>query len=88
MDQFKPKVTKVRVTRKGEEKNIDSDKLIQGDVVYLKKSKVNDDLMVPADLVLLEGRALADESLLTGESVPITKQSINNESENRSLTMI
>lgn len=34
--------------------------------------------MVPADLVLLEGRALADESLLTGESVPITKQSIHN----------
>mmetsp|Transcript_23698 Transcript_23698/g.19884 ORF Transcript_23698/g.19884 Transcript_23698/m.19884 type:complete len:190 (+) Transcript_23698:809-1378(+) len=34
--------------------------------------------MVPADLILLEGRALADESLLTGESVPITKQSIHN----------
>jgi len=55
---------------------IKSDKLIQGDIVYLVKG--TDDLNVPADLVLLEGRALADESLLTGESVPITKQSVNN----------
>lgn len=78
LDQFKPKVSKIRVQRKGEEKDIDSDKLIQGDIVFLKKGKINDDLMVPADLVLLEGRALADESLLTGESVPITKQSVNN----------
>lgn len=50
---------------------IDSSDLVPGDVI-----EVTPDEKVPCDLVLLEGQCLIDESLLTGESVPMLKNQI------------
>ena len=47
---------------------IDSTELVPGDVIEIEANS-----KVPCDLVVLEGQALIDESLLTGESVPMLK---------------
>jgi Ca2+-transporting ATPase len=62
---------KVIVIRDGKEKEIDAVFLVPGDIVLLSEGDV-----VPADLRLLEEAGLlVDESLLTGESVPVEKYS-------------
>ncbi|KAF5380526.1 hypothetical protein D9615_004513 [Tricholomella constricta] len=48
----------------------DSSKLVPGDVVNLSNSDFS---LLPADLFLLSGDAIVNESMLTGESVPISK---------------
>jgi cation-transporting ATPase 13A3/4/5 len=50
---------------------IGSTDLVPGDII-----DVNPDEKVPCDLVLLEGQCLIDESLLTGESVPMLKNAL------------
>ena len=45
--------------------------IVVGDRVLLKQ-----DTTVPCDLVLIEGRVVVDESMLTGESVPVSKSPI------------
>lgn len=47
---------------------VDSESLVPGDIV-----EVTPDEKVCSDLVLLDGQTLIDESLLTGESVPMLK---------------
>ncbi len=60
---------RARVRRDGREKEIDSDELVPGDLVLLQSGD-----RVPADLRLVRAQELgADESLLTGESVPVRK---------------
>jgi magnesium-transporting ATPase (P-type) len=60
---------KARVVRAGREWSIDSRDLVAGDVVLLESGA-----RVPADLRLFSTTALrVDESLLTGESLPVTK---------------
>jgi len=76
LDQFKPKVSKVTVVRHNKQVEVNSDELIQGDVVLLKKDNSAAEVVVPADLVIIEGKAIVDESLLTGESIPISKDNI------------
>jgi len=62
---------KATVVRNGERRRIDSRDLVPGDIVLLDSGA-----MVPADLRLLSDRELQmDESLLTGESVPVEKDS-------------
>jgi len=62
-------VTKVRVMRDGEEREIDSHYLVPGDVIYVEEG-----LKVPADAKLLEVRNLEiNEAALTGESLPVVK---------------
>ncbi len=62
--------THATVVRDGERVRIDSTELVPGDVVVLEAGD-----KVPADLRLLRVRDLAvDESALTGESVPVAKQ--------------
>lgn len=73
--------TKVKVFRKKLPKaarefkefieEIDSSELVPGDII-----EVTPDEKVPCDLVLLEGQCLIDESLLTGESVPMLKNQL------------
>jgi cation-transporting P-type ATPase I len=59
----------VLVVRGGEEELVDPDELVPGDVVRLKAGE-----MVPADCRILVAAALeADESSLTGESLPVPK---------------
>lgn len=50
---------------------IDSTDLVPGDII-----EVTPDEVVPCDLILLEGQCLIDESLLTGESVPMLKNQL------------
>ena len=50
---------------------VDSETLVPGDVI-----EVPQDEKVPCDLVLLQGQCLVDESLLTGESVPVLKSAL------------
>ncbi|MDI6854107.1 MAG: HAD-IC family P-type ATPase [Deltaproteobacteria bacterium] len=62
-------VPKARVIRDGREKEINSEELVPGDVVLLESGG-----KVPADLRLIKTVELrVDESLLTGESLPVDK---------------
>ncbi|MGD2037070.1 MAG: cation-transporting P-type ATPase, partial [Desulfobacterales bacterium] len=59
-----------RVRRRGEKSRVPSEKLVPGDIVEVEGGD-----MVPADIRLIEASRLkADESALTGESVPVEKQ--------------
>ncbi len=60
----------VKVLRNGEWIMDDSAALVPGDVVDVAEPSLN---AFPADLVLLSGDAIVNESMLTGESVPVSK---------------
>ncbi len=55
-----------RALRNGQWQNIGSERLVPGDVVYLR---IGD--LVPADILLVDGNLLVDQSTLTGESMPV-----------------
>lgn len=56
------------VLRDGTEREIDAQEIVSGDTVVLCPGE-----RVPADGVIIEGGCLVDESLLTGESEPVSK---------------
>ncbi|RFU70957.1 cadmium-translocating P-type ATPase [Peribacillus saganii] len=56
------------VYRDGQELNIPLEEVVTGDVVYIKPGE-----KVPVDGEIIEGRSAMDESMLTGESVPVDK---------------
>lgn len=56
------------VLRGGTEREIDAQEIVSGDTVVLRPGE-----RVPADGVISEGDCLVDESLLTGESEPVSK---------------
>jgi magnesium-transporting ATPase (P-type) len=61
--------SRARVIRDGEDFEIDAEELVPGDVVLIESG-----MKIPADLRLLSSPGLeADESLLTGESLPVAK---------------
>lgn len=51
----------------------DSTALIPGDIVNLSESQSN---FFPADMFLLSGDTIVNESMLTGESVPVSKMPV------------
>ena len=55
--------------RNGEQEVVPVSQLMPGDTVLIKPGEI-----VPADGFVLEGRSSTNESLLTGESLPCTKQ--------------
>lgn len=64
-----------RVLRDGKQASIPAEQIVPGDVIILETGD-----RVPADATLLESMSLqADESLLTGESVPAEKSAIPTE---------
>lgn len=62
--------TPVRVLREGSWKILDSSQLVAGDIYDVAEPGL---LLFPADSVLLSGDAIVNESMLTGESVPVSK---------------
>ncbi len=58
-----------RVRRDGEWQTVGAEQLVPGDLIAVERGDV-----IPADGRMLEGTADADESALTGESLPVEKQ--------------
>jgi len=50
---------------------VDSTELVPGDIIEVPEGK-----SLPCDLILLTGGAIVNESMLTGESVPVLKASL------------
>ncbi len=57
-----------RVVRGGEESDIPVEQVVVGDLVVVRPGE-----KVPVDGVLIEGSSAVDESMLTGESIPVEK---------------
>lgn len=55
---------------------LDSSQLVPGDVLNLSSSQMS---LIPADMFLLSGDAIVNESMLTGESVPVSKIPVKDE---------
>ncbi|OJT09471.1 hypothetical protein TRAPUB_14051 [Trametes pubescens] len=66
----------VRVYRDGSWSECDSSSLVTGDIVDLLEPPL---ATLPADMFLLSGDAIVNESMLTGESVPVSKVPIKSE---------
>eukprot|EP00127_Corallochytrium_limacisporum_P000658 Clim_evm57s22 gene=Clim_evmTU57s22 len=65
--------TAVGVVRDGEYFEIpDSSDLVPGDLIYLPAQG----MVMPCDAVLLSGKCIVNEAMLTGESVPVAKESL------------
>jgi len=56
------------VARDGEEKEIPIDEVQVGDIIIVKPGE-----RIPVDGAVIEGRSFIDESMITGESVPVEK---------------
>ncbi|WP_256815314.1 heavy metal translocating P-type ATPase [Cytobacillus sp. Bac17] len=56
------------VLREGEEIEISLEEVIAGEIIYVKPGE-----KVPVDGEIIEGQSALDESMLTGESVPVDK---------------
>jgi P-type Cu+ transporter len=56
------------VERNGEEKEIPLEEVVVGDILYIKPGE-----KIPVDGIIIEGNSAIDESMLTGESVPVDK---------------
>jgi len=57
-----------RVLRDGEEIDLPIERVVSGDVIIVRPGE-----KIPVDGVVLEGRSAVDESMITGESIPVEK---------------
>ena len=57
-----------RVVRSGIETDVPVDEVVVGDIILVRPGET-----IPVDGVVIEGRSAADESMLTGESLPVEK---------------
>jgi P-type Cu+ transporter len=58
-----------RVVRSGEELDVPIERVVLGDIVVVRPGE-----KVPVDGEIIEGSSAVDESMLTGESIPVEKQ--------------
>ncbi|MGI8787723.1 MAG: copper-translocating P-type ATPase, partial [Pyrinomonadaceae bacterium] len=58
-----------RVVRDGKEIEIETEEVVPGDIVMVRPGE-----KIPVDGVLTEGSSAIDESMLTGESIPVEKR--------------
>ncbi|WP_278244300.1 copper-translocating P-type ATPase [Caldisalinibacter kiritimatiensis] len=58
-----------RVIRNGEEQDIPVEEVVEGDVVIVRPGE-----KIPVDGKIIEGNSSVDESMLTGESIPVDKR--------------
>ncbi|XP_072334440.1 polyamine-transporting ATPase 13A2 isoform X3 [Scyliorhinus torazame] len=71
----------VRIHREsGEEEMVNSQDLVPGDCIMIPE----DGMQVPCDAALLTGECMVNESMLTGESMPVMKTSIPDQDVNYS----
>ncbi|GJQ13139.1 hypothetical protein GpartN1_g4930.t1 [Galdieria partita] len=59
---------------------IASTKIVPGDIISVTRTS-EPDVVVPCDALVLNGSIVADESLLTGESIPVVKDALSLVSE-------
>ena len=57
-----------RVIRNGEEKDIPIDQVVVGDILIVRPGE-----KIPVDGIIIEGHSNVDESMVTGESMPVSK---------------
>ena len=57
------------VIRNGKEQQISIDEVVEGDIIIVKPGE-----KVPVDGVIIEGHSSIDESMITGESIPVEKK--------------
>ena len=61
----------IELREKGGFRTVLSSELVPGDVI-----KVPDHTILPCDSILLNGSAIINEAMLTGESIPVIKASL------------
>ncbi|KAG8757399.1 hypothetical protein FRC14_002103 [Serendipita sp. 396] len=64
----------IQVYRSGKWSTCRTDELVPGDVVSI--ARPIGDQAIPADILLLQGTAIVNEAMLSGESTPLLKESI------------
>lgn len=67
MAHFKCEVTRYNLG--GDTEVVSSEELVPGDVIEIPNS-----FSLPCDVTLLSGQCVVNESMLTGESVPVIKR--------------
>ncbi len=60
---------KATIIRNGQEYSIKVDEVLQGDIIFVKPGE-----KIPVDGIIIEGNSSIDESMITGESIPIEKK--------------
>ncbi len=66
---FELQAKKATVIRKGKEMTISVDQVVKNDVIIVKPGE-----KIPVDGEITKGKSTIDESMVTGESLPITKE--------------
>lgn len=64
----------IQVYRSSKWSEVSTDELVPGDLVSVLRTK--EDSGVPCDLLLLRGSCIANEAMLSGESTPLLKESV------------
>lgn len=65
----------IYVYRDAQWKQLQTDELLPGDVVSV--TRTNEESALPCDLLLLDGTAIVNEAMLSGESTPLLKESVS-----------